>query len=171
MPLSSAPLKDGLAKLLGPEPPGSAEDAGMAWAGAYRGYAAKATAAPTVPLAPALLAAETTLAGALKDAFEAGQAAGPGGAAAVVPLLDQAFVAFWLTPPLAFAAPPVAGLVSAAPPGVLAGALAGALAAGLAGAGADAQAATLAAALDAWTRTVMVVNTTPAGPQPPVPLT
>lgn len=171
MPLSKPSLQNGLAELLGDDMPASAEEAGKAWAGVYRGYAAGATAGPTVPLAPALQSAESTLANSLRGAFESGQAAGPGGAATVLPLLDAAFVAFWLTPPLAFATPPVTGVVTVAPPGVLAGALASVLAAGLAGADANAQAAALASALDTWTRTVMVVNTTPAGPQPPVPLT
>ena len=171
MTLSKSSLHDGLAKLLGSDMPASAKAAGLDWAKTYRGYGAKATAATTAPLAPALASAETELAKALRGAFEAGQAAGPGGAAVVAPLLDAAFVAFWLTPPLGFAAPPVTGLVTVAPPGVLGGAFGAVLAAGLGGASAGQQAAALATALDTWTRTVTVTNTTPAGPQPPVPLT
>ena len=171
MPLSTTSLENDLAALLGTDGnPGSAADAGDAWAKAYSGYASAATAGPTVPLTPSLQAAETTLAGSLRSAFEAAQAAGPGGQAVVLSAFDAAFVAFWLTPPVAFATPPVTGVVTLAPPGVLAGALASVLAAGMGGAGADDQAAALASALHAWTGTVMVVNTTPAGPQPPVPL-
>jgi hypothetical protein len=172
VPLSPTPLENDLASLLrGDAQPGSAAEAGKAWAAAYGGYAASATAGPTLPLAPTLKAAELALAQALGNAFDAAQQAGAAGTATVLPALDSAFVAFWLAPPVAFAGPAVTGLVTVAPPAVLAGAIATVLAAGMGGAAADQQATALATALDTWTRTVMVVNTTAAGPQPPVPLT
>jgi hypothetical protein len=92
--------------------------------------------------------------------------------------MDGAFVAFWMTP-IAFAIPPtgpptMTGIVSLAPPGVLTGALGALFLAGVAQqASAAQQAQALAAALDGWTRTVLVINTpvTPPGPPlPPVPL-
>ena len=84
-----------------------------------------------------------------------------------------------LAPPVAFALPPtgpptMTGVVSAAPPGVLTGALGARFLAGVAQqASAAQQAQALAAVLDGWTRTVLVINTpvTPPGPPlPPVPL-
>ena len=153
--------------------PQSETDAGAKWADIYRQYAAKAMAGPVQPLAPSLNSAQAKLGGALAGAFTTAKAAGP---AALVVTLDGAFVAFWLTPPVAFApaAPTMSGVVSLAPPGVLAPLLSAAFLAGVApGITAAQQAQAIAAILDTWTRTVMVINTpiTPPGPPaPPVPL-
>ncbi|MGE5287146.1 MAG: hypothetical protein ACM3ML_08100 [Micromonosporaceae bacterium] len=160
--------------------PASDAEAGQRWAKAYRAYAGAAIAGPTAPLAASLQAAEAVLARALGDAFTAAKKAGTAGLATLTPLVDAAFVAFWLTPAVAFVTPPppsppaITGVVTVAVPGVLSAGLAGPLAAG---AGPDAtasqQAQDIAAVLDGWTRTVMVVNTSitpPAPPAPPVPL-
>jgi hypothetical protein len=159
--------------------PASATEAGARWAAAYRGYALKAQAAATAPLEASLDGAQSMLAGTLGGGFAAAQAAGPGGVAALAATIDAALVAFWLVPPLAFAIPPtgpptMTGIVSAAPMGVLPGALGALFLAGVAQqASAAQQAQALARALDAWTRTVMVINTPvspPGPPLPPVPL-
>lgn len=159
--------------------PASETEAGQRWAAVYRGYAANALAGTTAPLKLALTSAESTLAGRLAGGFTAAKTAGPGGVPALPAVMDAAFVAFWLGPPVAFAIPPtgpptVTGVVSVAPPGVLAGALSALFLAGVAQqASAAQQARALSAALDAWTRTVLVINTpvTPPGPPlPPVPL-
>ena len=183
MPLNGTSLSNALSGLFQGQPsyPQTATDAGKKWANAYRTYAANALAATTAPLSASLTAAEATLANALAGAFTVAQQAGPGGIAVLTPLMDVAFVAFWMTPPVAFAvpAPPapatMAGVVSVTPPGVLAASLAGVFAAGVAPAiTAAQQAQAIASVLDSWTRTVMVVNTpvTPPGPPlPPVPLT
>jgi hypothetical protein len=181
MPLSSAALASALEDLFQGEGgfPADEAEAGRRWAGAYRGYAGQAQAGATVPLHLPLMGAERSLAGTLAGGFTAAKAAGPGGVAALAAVMDRAFVAFWLAPPVAFAIPPtgpptMTGVVSAAPPGVLTGALSALFLAGVAQqAGAAQQAQALAAALDAWTRTVLVINTpvTPPGPPlPPVPL-
>jgi hypothetical protein len=181
MPLTPSDLSDGLEDLFedtGGFPADEAE-AGKRWAKAYKDYAADALAGPTTPVAASLTAAEATLAEALAAGFGAAKAAGPGGVATVVALLDTAFVAFWLTPPVAFVAPPlpppaIAGVVTLAPPGVLSGGLTGPLTSGTGeGTTAAGQAQLLAAVLDTWTRTVMVLNTpiTPPGPPVTVPLT
>jgi hypothetical protein len=181
MPLSSASLASALADLFeGAEGyPASEADAGKRWAEAYRSYAAKAVAGTTAPVNVSLADAESTLASTLARGFTTAKAAGPGGVAALAAVMDGAFVAFWLTPPVPFAIPPtgpptMTGVVSAAPPGVLTGALSALFLAGVAQqASAAQQAQTMAAALDAWTRTVLVVNTPvvpPGPPLPPVPL-
>jgi hypothetical protein len=107
----------------------------------------------------------------------AGKGAGSGGVAVVAAAIDKAFVNFWFEPPVVFASPPgpvIAGLVSLAPPGVLLAPLSAIFAAGGAPAVTAAeQADAIAGALDAWTKTVMVINTpvTPPGPaNPAVPL-
>jgi hypothetical protein len=181
MPLRSAALASALKDLFegaGGHPADEAE-AGRRWAAAYRSYAADAVAGTTAPLNASLRSAEQTLAGTLARGFATAKAAGPGGAAALAAIMDAAFGAFWLTPPVAFAIPrtgppTMTGVVSAAPPGVLTGALSALFLTGVAQpASAAQQAQTLAAALDAWTRTVLVINTpvTPPGPPlPPVPL-
>jgi hypothetical protein len=181
MPLSSAALASALEDLFQGEGgfPADEAEAGRRWAEAYRSYAAQAQAGTTVPLDFPLTGAEQTLSGTLAGGFATAEAAGPGGAAALAAIMDAAFVAFWLTPPVAFAVPPLgpptmAGVVSAAPPGVLTGVLSALFLAGVAQqASAAQQAQALAAALDAWTRTVLVVNTPvvpPGPPLPPVPL-
>jgi hypothetical protein len=159
--------------------PAKETEAGKRWAGVYRGYATKAVAGTTAPLDLALTGAESTLAGTLAGGFTAAKASGPGGVAALAALMDAAFVAFWLAPPVAFVIPPtgpptMTGVVSAAPPGVLVGVLNGLFLAGVAQkASAAQQAQALASALDGWTRTVMVINTSvvpPGLPLPAVPL-
>jgi hypothetical protein len=180
MPLKVAGLGDALRELFENADDFPADDsaAGQRLAGAYKTYAADAVAGPTAPVALQLSAAETTLAGALGDAFTAAKEAGPGGLTALLPMLDTAFVKFWLTPPVAFVVPvpppTIAGVVTLATPGVLSTGLAGPLAAGASqGTTAAQQAQLLAAVLDTWTRTVIVTNTpvTPPGPPVTVPLT
>ena len=181
MPLSSASLASALEDLFAGAGghPVSETEAGERWAKAYRSYAAKALAGTTAPLNASLTAAEPILAGTLAGGFTTAKAAGAGGVAALAAVMDGAFVAFWLAPPVAFAIPAtgppaMTGIVSLAPPGVLASALSALFLAGVAQqASAAQQAQALAAALDAWTRTVLVINTpvTPPGPPlPPVPL-
>lgn len=181
MPLRSAALASALEELFEGEGgyPVDEAAAGRRWAGAYRSYAAQARAGTTAPLDVPLTGAEQTLAGTLAGAFTSAGAAGPGAVTALAAAMDAAFVAFWLTPPVAFALPPIGppamtGVVSVAPPGMLANALSALFLAGVAQqASAAQQAQALAAALDGWTRTVLVVNTpvTPPGPPlPPVPL-
>lgn len=148
-------------------------EAGQRWADTYREYAGSALAGPTSPLSSALTLAGNTLAGTLAGAFAAAKAGG--GIPALTLALDSAFVAFWFSPPMAFEqGTTMAGVVTVAPPGVLSGGLTAAFAAGLAPASdAPAQATLIAGVLDAWTRTVMVVNTPlspPGPPLPPVPL-
>jgi hypothetical protein len=159
--------------------PSSQDDAAADLAAIYRTYAADAAAATTQPLGAALTAARTTLSAALAAAFAAAKEAGPSGVATLGGAMDAAFVAFWLTPPMAFAFPAtgtatIAGVVTAAVPGVLGPALTSLFLAGAAGGPTAAQQAqAMAAVLDAWTRTVLVVNTpiTPPGPPtPPIPL-
>jgi hypothetical protein len=170
MPLVVATLSDALREVFTGFPE-SASAAAEQIAGAYGDYAGGAIAGPTAPVSVAVDAAVPRLSAAVANAFTG---SGPAGAAAVAAALDIAFVAFWLGPPpmpfLPSAGPPTpAGVVTLAPPGVLSTALAGVLTAGVATrATADAQASAIAAALDVWTRTVMVTNT-PPGP-PPVPL-
>ena len=151
--------------------------AGRRWAEIYRAYASGATAGPTAPLATSLQAAEATLAGALAAAFVAARAAASASLATLTPRLDAAFVGFWLAPPVALVAPPppaaptVIGVVTVAPPLVLSSGLAALLgAAGARDATAARQANAIAAVLDGWTRTVLVVNTPPGPTAPPVPL-
>jgi hypothetical protein len=181
MALKSAALASALEDLFeGAEGyPASEADAGKRWAEVYRSYAANAVAGTTAPVSVALGGAEETLAGTLAGGFTAAKAAGPGGVAALAAVMDAAFVAFWLAPPVAFAIPPtgpptMTGVVSASPPGVLVGALNALFLAGVAQKPSAAQQAqTLAAALDGWTRTVMVINTSvvpPGLPLPAVPL-
>ena len=179
MPLDRDGLTDGLTAVFEGRPdfPDSANAAGRRWAGSYRSYAAAAVAGATAPMAFALDAAESGLAGSLASAFEG--AAGAGSGSAVAAALDSAFVSFWLAPPMTFATPPtgpptVTGFVTVAPPGVLTALLAALFTTGTAAnPTAATQASSLASALDGWTRTVLVVNTpvTPPGPPlPPVPL-
>jgi hypothetical protein len=158
-------------------PAGDAE-AGQRWAEIYRAYAGAALAGPTAPVADSLQGAEARLAGALAAAFTAARAAGAASLATLTPLADAAFVSFWLGPPVAFVTPPppaapaVVGVVTAAPPGVLSPGLSAVLGtAGAKDATAAQQATSIAAVLDRWTRTVLVLNTPPGPPAPPVPLT
>jgi hypothetical protein len=165
MPLKVAGLRDALQKLFEDADDYPADDtaAGQRLANAYKTYAADAVAGATAPVALQLTAAETILAGALAAGFTAAKNAGPGGLAALLPLLDTAFVSFWLTPPVTFLVPipppTIAGVVT-----VASGASQNATAAQ--------QAQLLAAVLDIWTRTVIVTNTpvTPPGPPVTVPL-
>lgn len=157
--------------------PVSDAEAGRRWAELYRAYASHATAGPTVPLAASLQAAEATLGEALAAAFIAARTASAA-AATLTPLVDAAFVSFWLSPPVAFVAPPppaipaAVGMVTVAPPGVLSPGLAGVLGApGAKDATAAQQASSIATVLDGWTRTVLVVNTPPGPSAPPVALT
>jgi hypothetical protein len=166
MALNDGGLADGLAAVFDGRDgfPESAAAAGQAWAASYRAYAGGAQAGPSFPAPVALDAAETVLAGRLADVFDAVRAGGSlaGG-------LDVAFTGFW--PPVGFASPGVAGVVTLAPPGVVGTALAATFAAGAASGGtARAQARAVADVLHGWTRTVVVVNT-PPGPSAPVFLT
>ena len=174
MALDPLKLAGALADLFGgvPAVPADAIEAGMKWAEVYRQYASNALAGPTAPVDAALTAAAKVLATALASAFTVATAAGPLGAAAVPPLMDAAFEAFWATPPIPFAPPPpappaFAGVVTAPEPGSLATLMTTALAAGLIpGASTSLQGSAVALALDTWTKTVSVVNTplTPVGP-------
>ena len=161
--------------------PPNPTEAGKKWAEAYKKYAEGAQAGTTAPLAPSLTAAQATLAGALAAGFSAAKAAPPPAAiSGLAAAMDVAFVAFWLTPPVAFAAPPppapptMAGVVTLAPPGVLTASLIALFTSGAADQKTAAQQAdAIATLLDSWTKTVMVVNTpiTPPGPPlPPAPL-
>jgi hypothetical protein len=159
--------------------PASGADAAEDLAAIYRAYAGDAAAAATQPVAAALTGAGNTLAAALAAAFAAAKEAGPSGVATLGLAMDTAFVAFWLTPPVAFVFPvtgtaTIAGVVTVAAPGVLAPALTSLFVAGAAGGPTAAQQAqAMATILDSWTRTVLVVNTpiTPPGPPaPPTPL-
>ncbi|MFI7128803.1 hypothetical protein ACIBQ1_24080 [Nonomuraea sp. NPDC050153] len=170
MPLDAKALGDDLTALFEGRKgfPESTADAAKAWAKIYRDYAANGRAGTAAPLATGLDTAETNLAKALDPIFTAAR----GGAAKTFATdLDAAFVAFWFTPPVQFAAPPVTGAVTAAPPGVLGPALATVFTAGAAaGSSAADQAKAVAAAIDTWTRTVIVTITPPVPPSP-VPLT
>jgi hypothetical protein len=181
MPLDKSPLANGLRDMFEgkPEFASSESDAAQTISDLYRQYAGNAVAGPTSPLSVSLTGAGTALSQALKGAFTAAKSAGPAGVTALGVALDSAFVAFWLAPPVAFATPPtgpptIAGLVTVAPPGILAPGLTALFTSGVAQkASAGDQADALAALLDAWTRTVFVVNTpvTPPGsPSPPAPL-
>jgi hypothetical protein len=173
MPLDPGALADGLTALFDGRDgyPRTTAEAARAWAARYRTYVGAARAAATAPLPAALDAAESGLADRLDQVFTAARG---GAAGAVASGLDAAFVAFWSAPPVTFAfpgPPAVSGVVTLAPPGVLGAALGARLAAGTATAAtAAAQARALAAVLDGWTRTVVVVNT-PPGPSAPVFLT
>ncbi|TAK02329.1 MAG: hypothetical protein EPO39_13480 [Candidatus Manganitrophaceae bacterium] len=189
MPLNKSPLSGSLKDLFeGKDPaqpgqtvfPPNPTEAGKKWAEAYKKYAEGAQAGATQPLAPSLTAAQATLAGALASGFSAAKAAPPPAAiAGLAAAMDLAFVAFWMTPPVAFAPPPpapptMAGVVSLAPPGVLTASLISLFTSGTADKKTAAQQAdSIATLLDSWTKTVMVINTpvTPPGPPlPPAPL-
>lgn len=189
MPLNKDLLSNGFKDLFeGKDPsqpgkkvfPPDETEAGKKWAGIYKQYAEGAQAGTTQPLAPLLLAAQNTLAGALAAGFTAAKAAPPPEAVAgLAAAIDLAFVAFWMAPPIAFAPPPpapptMAGVVSLAPPGVLTASLISLFTSGAADKKtAVQQADAMATLLDSWTKTVMVINTpvTPPGPPlPPAPL-
>ncbi len=181
MPLNKTSLQNKLKDLFEGKNgfPSSEADAAQKIATIYRQYTADAVAGTTQPLAASLTAVESTLWDALGSAFTAAKASGPAGVAVLGLAIDDAFVAFWLTEPVAFAIPPTGpptmiGVVSLAPPGVLAPGLIALLIAGVVSSPSAAeQAQAMATILDTWTRTVMVVNTpvTPPGPSaPPVPL-
>jgi hypothetical protein len=170
MALDSGSLTDALTAVFDGRDgfPKTAQTAGAAWASSYRQYAAEANAGPTAPLAAALNAAETALGGLLGAAFAAARDGDP---SKLAENLDKAFVAFWKTPPVGFAAPNITGVVSIAALGVLEPALAAVFAAGpVQRRSAAQQAQAIAGVLDGWTRTVTVVNT-PPGPNFPVLLT
>ena len=178
MALDKPTLQDALRDLFEGKPafPASKADAAADLAAIYRAYAAGAAAATTTPVIVALTARAATLTSALETAFTVAEDAGPPGVVALGIAMDTALVAFWTAMPFAFAGPPViGGVVSLAPPLVLGPALTALFLAGAAGGPTAAQQAQgLATILDAWTRTVTVVNTpiTPPGPAtPPIPLT
>jgi hypothetical protein len=154
--------------------PASAEAAGTTWAQIYTAYAKTAHAAETAPLAAAADAQAEVLADDLTDAFVAAQAAGPSYLTPLLPQLVEAFGKFW--PPVGFAAPGVLGVATSPLPVGLTASLTGFFTAGNPPSGprpsGTDQADSMAALLDAWTRTVTVINT-PAGfpPRPPVFLT
>lgn len=174
MPLVKTPLANQFKDLFqGKSFPENETVAGQKWAGIYRAYTENAAAGPTLPVAPLLITAETTLATALASAFTTAKAAPvPSAIATLSAMLDVAFVSYWMSPPIAFSTLPITGVVSLAPPGVLTSLLTAFF---IAGANQDKsaseQANDLSTVLDTWTKTVMVINTTPTGPLPPVPLT
>ncbi|MFI9561194.1 hypothetical protein [Nonomuraea endophytica] len=175
MPLNPQPLADGFTALFDGRDgfPATTADAAKAWAALYRSYAATASAVPTLPVPAALAAGESTLASNLAHAFDTARGTAPV-ADALASDLDTAFLAFWSAPPVAFllpGTPPVNGIVTTAPAGVLGPAIAATFAAGTARRSSAAeQAQALATAIDAWTRTVMVAHS-PPGPSAPVFLT
>lgn len=183
MPLNKDPLSSGLRDLFEGKPAFAEDetDAANKISSLYADYAANALAGTTAPLSASISAAKPILAQALKAAFTAAKAAGPAGVSTLGLAIDTAIVAFWLAPPIAFAAPPLpapptmAGVVTLAAPGVLAPTLTALFTAGVASKPTAAeQADSLATLLHNWTKTVMVVNTplTPPGPPaPPAPLT
>ena len=193
MPLDRSRLADGLTGLFEGTGgyPASDADAGRRWAEIYRTYAGRAAAGPTSPSDGSLENAEARLARALAAAFTTAKAP-DAGIGTLTPLVDAAFVAFWLGRPpevsaVAFTTPPppdlpapppptFAGMVTAATAGVLSPGLSDMLTApGAMSATAAQQARSVATVLDAWTRTaVRVVNTPvspPGPPQDPVALT
>lgn len=182
MPLDRDPLFSGLRDLFEGKPQFAADEADAAdkIATLCADYAANALAGGTAPISASISAAKTKLAQALEAAFTAAKAAGPAGVSALGLALDTAMAAFWLAPPIAFAAPPppappsMIGVVTVAIPAVLAPSLTALFLAGVADKpSATAQADSLATLLHGWTKTVMVVNTpvTPPGPPaPPTPL-
>jgi len=181
MPLDPTKLAGSLGDLFRGKPlfPKDAAEAGQKWARAYREYAQSAQAGATFPAAPVLASAESALAKDLGNAFQIAQDAGVAGAAIFLPLLDAAFLKFWATP-IPFLVPPppapptMTGVVTPPVPATLAAMMSAGLAAGLApGVPTSSQGIAIAAALDAWTKSVKVVNTpvTPPGPPlPPAPL-
>jgi hypothetical protein len=173
--LDSAPLREHLIQLFSgqPEYPASEAVAAAALAGIYGAYAAGATAGPTVPTAASLAAAETTLSSALEAAFAAAKSAGAAGVPSLASDMNAAFVSFWMGPPVVLepvAGPSnVTGVVTMAPPAVLAGAFIDLFTRGVKDdLSAGQQAGSLATVLDAWTRTVLVVNTPPGSPAVPL---
>jgi hypothetical protein len=177
MALNPAKLAAPLGDLFQGKPvfPKDTAEAGQKWAALYREYAQGAQAGATFPVAPALAAAETALAKDLGNAFKSAQDAGIAGIAVLLPLLDAAFLKFWATP-IPFVAPPppappsMAGVVTPPVPATLATLMAAVLPAGLApGASPSSQANAVSAALDAWTKSVTVVNTPVTPPGPPLP--
>jgi len=176
MPLDKNTLQQALRDLFnGTTPyPASAAAAGSTWAQIFATYAKTAHAAETAPIAAAADAQATVLGGALGSAFVAAQAAGPNYLTPLLPQLVSAFSAFW--PPVGFLAPGVVGVATSPPPAGLTASLTSFFTAGNPPSGprpsGNDQADSMASLLDAWTRTVAVINT-PAGlpPRPPVFLT
>lgn len=126
--------------------PATHSEAGKRWAQAYGDYAAAAMS--LAGGSPIVQGAVDALGGVLGNLFAGGLAA---------PAMDAAFVAFWLAPPMAFAGP-FPGVVTAVPsvPG-----LAGVFASNVEGkASADAAMGAIAAALHAFTLTVIVTDAT-----------
>lgn len=146
------------------------DDAGAAWASLYAAYAraAQAGAPPvTLPVAAAIDAAATTLAGALTSAFAT--AISP---ATIEPLLVAALSAFW--PAIGFVGAGATGVATSPLPAALTQALndfftAGDPTANPPATGTD-QADRMASLLHTWTRSVTVVNTVGGVAQPPVHL-
>lgn len=175
MPLVSTGLTQSLSDLFSGSPgyPADAGQAARAIAAAYKSYAANALAGTTTPVALSLEGAQSTLEASLASAFQGAQAAGAAGLSALAAALDAAFVAFWLTPPVAFAAPPITGVVTMATPGLLQSLFSALFESGVSTqASAPRQASSLANLLDTWTRTVVVTNVPPPPAVPvPAPLT
>jgi hypothetical protein len=148
--------------------------AGDRWASVYAGYASDALANITTPVAATVESSAATLGDTLAIAFSHAADAGGTAIGALVFEMVAAFSAFW--PTVGFAAPGVVGVAAPPLPDALGNALGGFFADGNPAEGprpgAGQQAASLATLLDAWTRTVVVVNTPTGGlPLPPVPLT
>jgi hypothetical protein len=171
--------------------PASDDEAGQRWAKIYRAYASSAVAGPTAPSDTSLRDAAARLARALAAAFTTAKAP-DAGIATLTPLMDAAFVAFWLgrppeVPAVAFASPPPPDPPAPPPPtftGVVISATTGVLSPGLSevltapdarSATAAQQARSIATVLHDWTRNeVLVVNTPMIPPGPtndPVGLT
>lgn len=155
--LDSSALADALADALAAPAPDFLTSA-KNWATAYAGYAAEAQSCQVVPPLPAAIeAAQETLQAALAAAF-----AGGVDPASTATGLATAFSFFWLLPPVAFqgVTPGVVTAVGGAT------ALSTALVASwtentLARASASDAASTMAAVLDAFTRTVVVTHAPP----------
>ena len=153
MALSPSTLSSGIQAITAAFPADAAA-AGSAWADAYAAYAASAQS-PMGGIPVTLVAAKATLATALAGAFSGVVPATTAAAMAT------AFVAFWLTPPVVFVGTPP-GAVTVAIPGALAAALVAAWAANTAGKLSVSDSAdSIATAIDAWTRTVIVTHPTP----------
>lgn len=143
--------------------PGEAPDMARKWSRAYASYAADAsTPLGGSPLSSSLEAAQATLEGALTGIFSNPLSLLPQTAA----LMAAAFTAFWFLPPVATLDGAFPGVVTAvAGTALLQAALIAAWLSNLASrAGAEQAAVGVAAALDAFSRTVVVTIATVPSP-------
>lgn len=161
MPLVAASLQSGLLSAFQARPSSGAQAAQL-WTSAYMSYSASASS-PTGGVATNLAASQPGLQAALANAFADPHQGGP----TVAQAIGQALVAFWT--PVLFAGAAVGSVLSAAAAGPAAqGALLSAWA-GLTQSRAQASDAAqqIAAALDAATHLVIVLDVLPF-PLPPV---